>query len=256
MDFQPMRIATGNWLQRLGGRSVDLLFPPTCLHCMAELDHGQAGGALCSTCFGELQLSTSLVCRRCGARVPEHTEAVDTCPRCEADKLRFDATLALGPYNGLLRDLVLRMKNDRSEQIGRFFANLMLDRWKQELQQMRVDAVLPIPTTRLRKLARGTNPPEVISRQIASRMGWEHFPHCLKCRRNSLPQHGLSRPGRFRNIRGRLHVARGYYLESPHILLVDDVLTTGATCSEAARILKRQGAVRVTVLAVGRTFDN
>ncbi|TWU29449.1 DNA utilization protein GntX [Bythopirellula polymerisocia] len=181
---------------------------------------------------------------------------METCPRCETDKLHFDNTFALGPYEGLLRDLVLRMKNERSEKLGRLFACLLEERWGEKLQSLPIDAVVPIPMTPLRRLIRGTNPPEVVARKIASSMGWLHLPHLLTRRRNSLPQHGLSRPGRFRNIRGGLSVPRGYHLEFPHILLVDDVLTTGATCSEAARTLKRRGASLVTVLVVGRTSDS
>lgn len=250
-----MQLSTTNWLHRLGYRSLDLLFPPSCLSCEAEIDQTSLDDTLCSDCRDELLASTGPVCQRCGARVPEVSGAALTCPRCEADKVHFDATLSLGPYDGLLRDLILRMKNDRSEQVGRMFARLILEKRGDDLQQMSIDCVVPIPMAPWRRLVRGTNPPEVIGRQIAAKMGRSHFPHLLRCRRNSLPQHGLSRPGRFRNVRGQLHVARGYSLESPHILLVDDVLTTGATCSEAARILKKQGASRVTVLVVGRTSD-
>ena len=249
-----MRIATTSWLHQLGSRSIDLLFPPSCLSCASELEQSTANG-LCRDCRGLLLVPMGSVCQRCGARVPELSGSFDSCPGCKADKLRFDATFALGPYEGLLRDLVLRMKSDRSEKLGRLFAGLIEDRWGAELRQLSIDAVVPIPMSPFRRLLRGTNPPEVVARQIAARMGWTHLPHLLRRRRNILPQHGLSRPGRFRNIRGGLSVASGYHLESPHVLLVDDVLTTGATCSEAARTLKRHGATRVTVLVVGRTSN-
>lgn len=250
-----MQISKTNWLHRLGNRSRDLLFPPSCLNCAAEMEEPSVDGEVCADCREQLLTPQVPVCQRCGARVPELTGSMATCPRCEADKLHFDATLALGPYEGLLRDLVLRMKNDRSEQLGRLFARLILDRWGEVLRRLPIDAVVPIPMDSRRRLVRGTNPPEVIARQIAAEIGWKHDAHFLKRRRNSLPQHGLSRAGRFRNIRGDLSITRGYHLESPHILLVDDVLTTGATCSEAARILKKHGAVCVTVLVVGRTSD-
>ena len=248
-----MLSATPIWLHRLGNRSLDLLFPPSCVSCDAELEETNASGQLCEMCREALLAPQMSVCLRCGARVPELTGLTAACPHCESDKLRFDNTLSLGPYEGLLRELVLRMKNDRSERLGRMFARLLEVRWGKVLEQLPIDAVVPIPMTTWRRLVRGTNPPEVISQHIAAKWGWKHLPHLLRRGHNHQPQHGLSRRGRFRNVRGGLSTSRGYDLASLHILLVDDVLTTGATCSEAARILKRQGAARVTVLVVGRT---
>ncbi len=71
--------------------------------------------------------------------------------------------------------------------------------------------------------------------------------------RNIPPQLGLSRPGRFANVAGRMVVRSGYSLQSAHVLVVDDILTTGATASEAARALKKAGAATVSVLVMART---
>ncbi len=254
--FPQMKTSTPNWLQRLGNRSLDLLFPPSCLSCERELEQSTEASPLCSDCYEQLTEPLGPVCPRCAARVPELTGSTWSCPRCEADKVRFDATLSLGSYAGLLRDLVLRMKQDRSERVGRMFARLIEERWGDELEAMEIDAVVPIPMDPWRRIVRRVNPPEVIARRIADTHGWRHLPRLLRRRRNMLPQHGLSRAGRFRNVQGGLSISRGYHLRSPHILLVDDVLTTGATCSEAARELKKHGAERVTVLVVGRTLDD
>jgi predicted amidophosphoribosyltransferase len=75
----------------------------------------------------------------------------------------------------------------------------------------------------------------------------------LQVRRNIPPQIGLSRPGRFRNVAGEMALRPGYSLQAAHVLVVDDILTTGATASEAARVLKRAGAARVSVFVLART---
>lgn len=210
---------------------------------------------LCADCHEQLTRQPYAVCRRCAARVPETLEAAESCPRCQADRLRFDATFFLGPYEGLLRDLVIQMKTDRSGRIGSLFAALLFSQVGEQLRALDIDVVVPIPTTRWKRLLRGTNPPGILAERAAAKLGVPCQERSLVKSSKSLPQHGLSRVGRFRNIRGGLAVGRGYYLESPHILLVDDVLTTGATCSEAAKVLKQAGAAAVSVLVVGRTFQ-
>lgn len=181
---------------------------------------------------------------------------VPTCSRCESDKLRFDATFSLGHYEGLLKELILRMKADRHEQIGQVIAELICNRYRKELRQLQVDAVVPIPMTPLSFLRRRTNPPAVIARRIGRELCIPMMGRLLQRSPNLSPQHVLSRAGRFRNVKGGYRVRKGFHLDGPHIMLIDDVMTTGATCSEVARILKREGASRVTVVIAARTHNN
>ena len=234
----------------------DLLFESECLSCGAELAEDHASVPLCDDCLAEIPPIDWPTCRRCAAEVPEFPGSVDTCSRCTADKLRFDATLSLGHYDGLLRELILRMKTDRHEQWGQVFARLIVDRYMDALRRLQLDAIVPIPMTPWHRWLRGTNAPAVIARAIGRTLDVPVFGQLLKRTYEAVPQRGLSRAGRFRNVRGGYRVRKGYQLRSPHILVVDDVMTTGATCSEVARLLKRSGAARVTVLVVARTPNN
>lgn len=234
-------------------RSLDLLFTQECLACQTELSAGHVGVPLCDACLAEIPPVDWPVCRRCAAKVPEYPGHVATCPRCDENRLRFDATYSLGHYEGLLRDLVLRMKTDRREQLAQVFARLICERYGDVLRQLQTDAIMPIPMTPWHRLQRKTNPQEVIAAGVGRELGIPIFRRLLWRSHNLHPQRGLSSAGRHRNVRGGYHVRGGYQMESPHVLLVDDVLTTGATCSEVARILKRNGAASVTVLVVART---
>ncbi len=251
-----MRSWATQFLKSARDRALDLLFSTECLSCHAELPETHTGVALCTDCLDQIPPVDWPVCQRCAARVPEYPGNVPSCSRCETDKLRFDAAFSLGHYDGLLRELVLRMKTDRNEQWGQVFSHLICERLGDDLRQLEADIIVPIPMTPWHRLMRGTNAPVVMARCLGRELGISVKGRLLRRSHDLVPQRGLSRAGRFRNVRGGYRVRAGYQMASPHILLVDDVLTTGATCSEAARILKRAGAARVTVLVVARTPNN
>ena len=250
-----MQAWTANLLRNVGKGSIDLVFPPSCLICMEEIISPTEDIGVCQQCLEEITSVKGPVCRRCAARIPEIPGQKETCPRCERDRLRFDATYSLGEYTGLLRDTVIQMKSDRSERYARLCSRLLLLRFGERLRELNFDAVLSIPTSPWRRWIRGTNAPAVMAQEIASTLQVPMARGLLEWVRTPLTQHGMSRAGRFRNVRGNLRVARGFRFDSPRLLIVDDVLTTGATCSEAARVLKSYGAEKVVVAVVGRTSD-
>jgi ComF family protein len=174
------------------------------------------------------------------------------CPHCREAKLRFDRAIALGSYDGRLRDWVMRMKQDRSGLAARALADLAWSELSAAIQELAVDVVTAVPMGPWRRWQRGVNPPQIVAERLAAKL---HKPAASLLRqvRNIPPQLGLSRPGRFANVAGRMAVKSGYSLQSAHVLVVDDILTTGATASEAARALKRAGAERVTTVVLART---
>lgn len=99
---------------------------------------------------------------------------------------------------------------------------------------------------------RRTSSAETLARQIAAHLGIPLAMRAVRCRRRPLPQKGLKPHERFRNVRGAFGLSASCALEGAHIVLVDDVLTTGATCNEAARVLKNGGASMVIVAVMAR----
>ena len=242
-------------IQRVVRNVQDLFFPPTCLGCDASIDTVDGEISLCSECVDQLKQIEWPVCPRCSERVPEYEGQVLDCGRCRHDKLRFDRAIAWGQYEGLLGELIVKMKYDRSERLGRLFSQLILRDMRAQLLECQFDAVLGIPMHPWRRFSRGVNPAAVMARIIAKDLGVDYYGRVLG-RRNFSSQKDLSRLARFRNMKNVMSARAGYYLESFRVLLVDDILTTGATCSEAARVLKKAGAAEVTVLVVGRTQTN
>ncbi len=251
----PLAAAEAAW--RLGpaawGRGLDeLIFPPCCAACRGALDAAE-NPYFCFACWQALDLVDWPVCQKCAARVPEIPGDVATCSRCEAQKFAFDQTWALGAYQGLLRELVLRMKQDRRDWLAAVWARVACHRLGDSCRSLAPDAIVPVPPAGWRRWLRGSHPPAAMADELSRLWGLEAVLGLLKKSPNARPQQGLSRPGRFRNIRGQIRLNRNYSLDAPHILLVDDVMTTGATCHEAAKVLKHHGARRVSVLVVGRT---
>jgi ComF family protein len=240
------------WLERARTATLDLLFPPRCAACDAELPHADAAPLICAGCLQSLRLIDWPVCPRCAAPVPETDGVTLACSYCRGLKLKFDRTFALGSYEGLFRDMVLRMKDDRQGIVGAALVELAWQRLEGALTGLQFDVITAVPMNRWRGLERGVNPPRTLAERLARRLGVPAG-DLLWLPRNIARQMGLSQAGRFRNVAGEMRMRSGYQLTNAHVLVVDDILTTGATCSEAARVLKRAGAAEVTAFVLART---
>jgi len=143
------------------------------------------------------------------------------------------------------------MKQPSHDALSAAMGRLLAARREERFAALKIDLVVPIPMYWMRLLRRGTNSPEVLSRCLGQHLG---VPVCrlLSRRRNTLPQADLSPRERFHNVRGAFRVKGRCRLQGRRILLVDDILTTGATCSEAAAVLKEAGAEMVVAAVIAR----
>ncbi|RIK75596.1 MAG: amidophosphoribosyltransferase [Planctomycetota bacterium] len=245
--------AVRRWMGRARSATADLLFPPACIACSTQCVAHFSDLMLCDACRGRLPLIDWPVCTRCAAPVPEAAGVRLACNHCRGDRLRFERTIALGSYEGLLRDLIVRMKTDRSEVVAHTLLELAWRELADALRALPADVVTAVPSSPWRRWRRGTNPPATLAQRLAEKLGIPAATAMLQLRRNVPPQVGLSRSARFRNLSGEMAVRPTYHLQDARVLLVDDILTTGATCTEAARVLKLAGAAEVTVFVLGRT---
>jgi len=177
---------------------------------------------------------------------------LEDCIRCRKTPLKFDAVVALGSYHAGLRYSVLRMKLPAHDVLSMAFGRLLAERRRELLLGLCADVIIPIPMFWTRRLGRGKNNPEVLASCLAKPLGISARRGVLVRCRNTPPQAGLPPSQRFRNVRGAFRVRRPDVVKGARVLLVDDVLTTGATCSEAAKMLKQAGASMVAVAVVAR----
>ena len=130
--------------------------------------------------------------------------------------------------------------------------DLLAERVLEHLRALRLEAVVPIPMHWSRRMWRGANSPETICERLAARLGLPMAPHVLvRCRRTA-PQANLSPHKRLRNLRGAFRASGHADLPGARLLLVDDIMTTGATLNEAAKTLRRAGASFIAVAVVAR----
>jgi predicted amidophosphoribosyltransferase len=246
---------------------ADLLFPPSCANCAAELDEKTCADhdvSLCDGCLEEMEIFSEPMCGRCAAPVPAILRAADStgqdsrsragCYRCSKRKLWFDQTVALGAYDGSLREIVLRMKRAEGDSQSIVMGRLLIKRREGRLAEIGADVVAPIPSHWRRRVVHRTNSAAVLAEVLAGHLRVPLAERLMRRSRYTVRQSDLSPTERWTNVRRAFSVRAGYHLRDAHVLLVDDVLTTGATCSEAARALRRAGATRVTVAVIARAI--
>lgn len=248
------------WIRRfrhvvsdLTSACCDLLYPPCCVHCGVELSDRRHDRLLCGHCVVKLGPETWHGCPRCGGEIPKDLPALDRCPACQKTKLWFDSVTPLGAYHEGLRDAVLRMKRTSHDALSTAMGRLLVERRREHLAGVQADMIVPIPMFWRRRLRRGKNNPEMLAACLAKSLDIPLRRSILVRRRNTPLQSGLAASRRFENVRDAFRVRRPDDVQGARILLVDDVLTTGATCSEAAKTLKDAGAAMVAVAVVARS---
>ena len=161
----------------------------------------------------------------------------------------FDAAYSYGFYEGSLRTLVHLLKFDKIHTLARPLGDLLA---KVLPRDQRFDVIVPMPLHWRRRWQRGFNQSDLLAREIARRWAVP-VRRAVRRVKASAPQSGLTKSQRRANVRGVFALKRGVTLRGARVLLVDDVFTTGATASACAKVLKRAGAARVTLLTVART---
>ena len=237
--------------RRLAAAGCDLLFPPRCVSCGSGLEEGHTDVLLCADCLGKLVPAAWNGCRRCGSRLSGEPRD-GGCQKCKDAPFAFDRLAALGGYEGSLREAVLRMKRPSHDAISLAVGRLLAARCQELLADARPGLIIPIPMYWARRLRRGGNSPEVLAACLARAFGVPCARGILVRRRSTSPQWPLTPDERRANVRGAFRVRRPAAVKDRRVLLVDDIMTSGATCSEAARVLKRAGAAAVAVAVVAR----
>jgi ComF family protein len=189
-----------------------------------------------------------------GASVSKDESARDECGVCRRRKYCFDKVVPLGVYEGAVRQAVLRMKRAENDYLARAMAELYWRRRGAELAALKPDVVIPVPMYWRRRMNRGVNSPETLAAKVSRCLGVPFERRMLiRCRRTR-PQAELSPSKRIENVRGAFRLEGGYDIKGIRVLVVDDIMTTGATCSEIAKVLRAAGAESVCAAILARTL--
>ena len=237
--------------ERLLGRLMHALLPAPCLGCGRPLPAAGAPLGLCAPCRAALVPPPRQACAVCLRPLAAHALPEGyRCGACRRSPPAFDRLIALWSYRPPLDAVVRGLKFGRLDYLGRHLAVALAAELAPRLAGC--DRVVPVPLHWRRRLARGYNQAERIARPLAGRLGLPCV-QALARRRATPPQSLLGREERLANLRKAFRVPRPERVRGLHILLVDDVATTGATLDAAAAALKKAGAAAVTALVAGRT---
>lgn len=231
----------------------ELLLPSRCAHCDAEMSELAERCLICAACRSQITGGNKIRCPRCAEPLPG--DQLSACRSCRERRPPFERAWALGDYSGELRAAVLKIKHPSAEPLAGALAELLVQQWGEAIREWRPDAVLPAPMHWFRRLVRGANSAETLSSVLAQRLGVPYAAGCMARRRRTRPQSGLASGERFRNVRGAFRLRGGVNLEGARILVVDDILTTGATCGEITRILLAAGASAAAAAVAARASD-
>lgn len=227
-----------------GNARAKQLFSQDCQLCGVR-----TAASLCRDCERDLPYRITGGCPRCAAHAP----AGQLCGACLADVPVFDETVAAFDYAFPLDRLLQSYKFNENLSLTSVFSAALLAAVRQHLQQSGAplpDRVIALPLARKRLAERGFNQSALLAELMAKHLDIAYAPHGLLKVRDTPPQAGLDRPARLKNVRGAFDC--GESLAGLRIALVDDVMTTGATLSEAAKVLKRAGATYISAWVVAR----
>jgi ComF family protein len=242
-------------LSACGHAFEDLIFPWSCVLC--EADVPGLRGPFCPRCRAELLAASDPAahpaCPRCALPVGPFADLHRGCSKCRGHSLGFDAALALGTYEGPLRDLCLRLKHEQNAWLAPWLCDLLAEARRAELARLPGDAwVVPVPLHWWRRLGRGYNQAEALAGGLGRRLGLRvHRPLKRVRSTDRLADKGVTE--RMGAMRGAFQSRRDPGLRGRTVLLVDDILTTGATSGEAARALKKAGVRRIVAAVLART---
>jgi ComF family protein len=244
----PLARRAGALALSLAQAALDTLYPPTCLACRAATDRH---GALCSRCWSAMRFIERPFCERLGTPFEHDLGQGLISPQAMADPPAFGRARAVARFeDGPARTLVHRLKYSDRAELSRPIASWMARAGADILAD--ADLLTPVPLHALRLWRRQFNQAAALATEISRRTGKPCDLGTLRRIKATRSQVGLSRTQRAENVQGAFRIAEGAVVRDLNVVLVDDVLTSGATANAASRTLLRAGARRVDVLVFAR----
>jgi len=240
-----------NFLRKLPSLALNAVLPPRCLSCGELVERS---GALCGLCWTDVVFLAPPYCACCGLPFEYDLGPDALCGDCARVQPAFDRARSVMRYNDASKRLILGFKHgDRTEGAPAFGAWLARAGAKLIAE---AELVVPVPLHRWRLLGRRYNQAALLAHALGRETGLPVVSDLLARRRSTPPQGRLTRGARARNVAGAFAVKPGRVegLTGRRVLLIDDVLTTGATVSACARTLRRSGAAAVDVLVLARVL--
>ena len=239
-----------------------LVYSPHCYICRKEIDELPGEDRLlnrffCPDCHRALIINPWLGCNFCGAYRTEGRSSSRYCVHCRGEKFAFDQVVTLGMFDGLLREAIYMIKKPEHVYLARALAESLYRTRLKGSPILNVDWIVPAPMHKNRFQERGINDADVIAQRLSDLSGIKYVDALSRTAVTAL-QRKLSPQQRRENVRGAFEWRWHVDTEKPpkSVLIVDDVLTTGATCNEIAKMMKSIGVETVYVAVIARAVGD
>ena len=229
--------------------ATSLLYPPICTVCGGRT---QAGEHLCEQCESKAVRIVAPFCQQCSEPFEGAITTVFTCANCAHRTIYFDAAVAAYRGRGIVRQIIHDFKYGRQIHLRHPVARWLWAAFGDErLSGLRFDVIVPVPLHPTRQRERGFNQASLLAELLSARMSIPCKP-VLERIRYTTTQTALDRAERMENLHNAFRLRRKANVRGLRVLLIDDILTTGSTLSECARVLKRAKANSVYAATAAR----
>lgn len=240
--------------RRLIGWLLDCLYPRECAFCGQPA--GEEAGYICETCLGKISFRRYSSCQICGAESTQDEPTAFTCSLCLKNPPSYRRAFITVRYSGAIRDLMQSFKYRRGLYMLPDFVRFLQAAWLTQIEPLNlgIEAIVPVPMHRAKFRVRGYNQAELLATGLSNAINLPCFPHAL-CRHRTqhASQTNLKRDARLQNAQQAYHPGRDIgRVAGKIVLLLDDVMTTGATAEICARTLLNSGVKEVYFLALAR----
>lgn len=238
-------------IRNLTDSIISLVYPQVCHSCERSVENS-ADGVACGDCWSKTRIFTGseTVCRRCGVFLSvKESDVITFCHQCDGHF--YERAIAAGIYEHALAASVLQLK--RESFISTRLRHIFINRFRNsDFQDSTL--IVPVPLSPKRRLERGFNQAETLAEIIKFETGIKLDKQSLRRKVHTITHRaGMDRKGRELSVKNVFEARRKVLLTGEIVLLVDDVLTSGATVSNCAKALRRSGAGKVYVLTLART---
>ena len=236
----------GRWWSAI----LDLVYPRSCSICGSppedDADH------FCWDCLSGISMVQAPYCSRCGDPVDGRVDGDFVCYYCGEHNPHFDCARSAARYDGPLRKAICSFKYNQALWLRRDLVRMLHACAEHHYGSTEIDAVTYVPLFPARRRQRGFNQAQLLANGMAKLMHKPLLRNCLARVRPTPSQTNLTASQRITNVKGAFRAKKARWLEGRRLLLVDDVMTTGATVSECSRVFKAAGVSRVYVVTLAR----
>jgi len=236
------------------GALASFFFPGECRLCLQLLTNASRV-PICENCLASFTRIQPPICQLCGQpfTAPNNeTDAITVCVTCQEQTYAFQVARSFGLYEGSLAKAIVNLKFERIEPLGDWFAKQLEGVVRNNAACLVADVVVPVPLHRNRQKERGFNQVELFARPLARRLGLPFRPVLLMRTKPRPEKHLLDYEERWEAVRGAFAMKHDGRVDNFRVLLLDDVMTTGATLDACSKALREAGASSVLGLTVAR----